>query len=360
MEKWSSASIHDWWNDNPWPCGFNYLPSTAVNFLEFWHPNSFDRETIKRELKWAADVGFNSIRVNLSFSVWQHDPDGILERFDEFLATAKHLGLRVVPTLFDDCGFSGLEPNFHQDLSPIPAVHNSRAMASPGRAALLEESNWRQFEQYVRQFISTYAKDNRVLIWDLYNEPGNHMVFTNGSFGTYEPDFTVFSQRLLERCFDWARDEKPAQPLTAGAWRTGDIGEDGSPYSNDIDRFALENSDLISFHAYCDLKTLENIVDSLERFDRPMLCTEWMARHINSLIETHLPILRQRKIGSYHWGLVEGKTQTYLPWPRELVEAHGGTLTRDMWFHDLLRASGEPYNEAEIDCFRQELLKAKA
>ena len=68
MEKWSSASIHDWWNDNPWPCGFNYLPSTAVNFLEFWHPNSFDRETIERELKWAADVSFNSLRVNLSLS----------------------------------------------------------------------------------------------------------------------------------------------------------------------------------------------------------------------------------------------------------------------------------------------------
>lgn len=349
MDRWTDARANAWWAARPWICGVNFLPSTAVNFLEMWRAETFDRKTIERELGWAAEIGFNAVRINSHYLVWKHDRDGLIERLDWVMGVAAGLGIDTVPCLFDDCGFGGAEPQFGPQPDPVPGVHNSRAVASPGREALLRDDEWSGFEAYLRDVVRAFRADRRVLFWDLYNEPGNRMVFTAAGSRTHEPDFSKASQRLMRSCFDWARAEDPAQPLTVGAWSTPLPGSDADPYQTPIDREALTASDIITFHAYWDTAHVRLFVDHLARLGRPMLCTEWMARPVGSLISDQLKLFRSRDVGCFQWGLVNGRTQTHLPWPGDLVRAHGGRADRSVWFHDLLDASGNAYDPEEVE-----------
>ena len=347
-QRWTEARAWAWWKACGWVCGCNFIPSSAVNFIDMWHPDSFDRVTIERELGWAARIGMNAIRTNLPYLVWLHDRDGLLERLDWLMTVADRLGLATVPCLFDDCGFGGFEPEYGTQPDPVPGVHNSRAVASPGRAALLEASNWPRFETYVRDVIATFATDRRVLFWDLYNEPGNRMVFGPERSEIHEPDFSAASQALMRDCFEWARDVGPNHPLTVAAWVTPPPGSPAAPYCNEMDRQALALSDIITFHAYWDTSHVELFAGHLARLNRPMLCTEWMARPVGSRIADQLCLFRKRRIGCFQWGLVRGRTQTHLPWPPDLVAAHGGDADHDVWFHDIFERDGRPYDRDEI------------
>ncbi|NRB16681.1 MAG: 1,4-beta-xylanase [Rhodobacteraceae bacterium] len=355
MERWSAERANNWWADQRWICGFNFLPSSAVNFLEMWHKDSFDRKTIRRELGWAADLGFNALRVNLHYLIWKHDRDGLMERLNWLMDVADGLGLKVVPCLFDDCGFEGSEPEYGPQSDPVPNVHNSRAVASPGRAALLDQDQWPQFEGYLRDVIRTFRADRRILFWDLYNEPGNRMVFEATGSRSYEPDFSEASLALMKACFEWCRTEAPVQPATVGAWATPLPGSQDAPYQTQIDQTALELSDIVTFHAYWDKDHVLGFIDHLAQFDRPILCTEWMARPVGSRIEDQLEVYQDSNVGCFQWGLVKGRTQTNLPWPSELVAAHGGTADRSVWFHDLLDETGRAYDKAETETLRRAL-----
>lgn len=355
MDRFSADWANAWWAAQGWICGFNFLPSSAVNFLEMWQADTFDRDTIARELGWAAALGFNALRVNLHYLVWKHDRDGMMDRLEWLIATADGLGLRMVPCLFDDCGFGGFEPAYGPQPDLVPGVHNSRAVASPGRAALLDPGTWPAFAAYLRDVVRAYRCDNRILFWDLYNEPGNRMVFTATGAQTYEPDFSQASHDLMRAAFDWCRNENPDQPITVDAWVTPPPGSDDPPCQNAIDRDALALSDIVTFHAYWDSAHVQRFIDHLAALGRPMLCTEWMARAVGSRIEDQLDLFQSRKVGCFQWGLVKGRTQTHLPWPADLVAAHGGAADRSVWFHDLLDEKGQPYDPAETARLRQAL-----
>ncbi len=355
VNQWSAEKANAWWAEQGWVCGFNFLPSTAVNFIEMWHADTFDRATIQRELGWAADVGFNALRVNLHFLIWKHDRSGLLERLDWLMQTASDLGIRTVPCLFDDCGFGGSEPDYGPQPDPVPGVHNSRAVASPGRAALLDRSLWPAFEDYVRDVVHTFRSDNRILFWDLYNEPGNRMVFEASGSQSYQPDFSAASFDLMEASFAWSREELPVQPVTVGAWSTPLPGSSNAPYQTDIDQSALAMSDIVTFHAYWDSAHVRKFITHLAALNRPMLCTEWMARPVGSRISDQLEVFQTGNVGCFQWGLVKGRTQTNLPWPADLVLAHGGVADRSVWFHDLLDETGAPYDGAETSLLRQVL-----
>ncbi|PWJ21402.1 1,4-beta-xylanase [Jannaschia seohaensis] len=351
MTRWSETDARDWGRSKPWTCGFNFLPSSAVNFLEMWHAATFDLPTIERELGWAGAIGFNAIRVNLHPLVWNHDRDGLMDRLDRLMAVADRHGISTVPTLFDDCGFGGAEPVWARQPDPVPGVHNSRAIAAPGRAAVRDPAARPALERYVRDIIATFRTDPRVLFWDLYNEPGNRMEFSAGGFTMYDAGLEPASLSLMEAAFDWARAEAPEQPLSVAAWVTPLPGEDAHPYQTEIDRTALALSDIVTFHAYWAAEQVERFIDYLEPLNRPMLCTEWMARAVGSRIADQLPLFHERDVGCFQWGLVRGRTQTHLPWPAALVSAHGGT-TGDEWFHDLLHPDGTPYDQAEVETIR--------
>lgn len=352
MDRWSENDAKDWWNARPWVCGFNFLPSTAVNFIEMWHGETFDLPTIERELGWASRIGFNAIRVNLPFLGWRRDRDGLVDRLDRLMGAASARGIDTVPVLFDDCGFGGEEPVWGPQPDPIPGVHNSRAVASPGRAAVLNPTLRSALEEYVRDVVGTFRTDPRVLFWDLYNEPGNRMDFDKTAYTQFDSKLEAAALSLMEKTFAAARDADPEAPVTVGAWTTPLPDDAAHPYQTAIDRSALLHSDIITFHAYWNRARVAQFIDYLEVLDRPILCTEWMARQIDSRISDQLALFRDRDVGCFQWGLVKGRTQTWLPWPDDLVRAHGGRVDRSVWFHDLLDESGRPYDPNEVDTIR--------
>ena len=132
--QWTAAKANEWYGRQPWLVGCNFLPSTAVNDVEMWQKDTFDPATIDRELGWAKQLGFNSIRVFLNFVVWQDDAAGLKQRFDQFLGIAQKHGLLVMPILFDDCNFADRQARSGKQPDPEPGVHNSQWVSSPGPA----------------------------------------------------------------------------------------------------------------------------------------------------------------------------------------------------------------------------------
>ncbi len=316
--RWTQEQAWRWYRQRPVPYGFNFLPSTAVNTTEMWQ--TFDEETIKRELGWAAEIGFNSCRVFLQYLVWQENSQQFKERFAQFLAIAAEKNLSVLPVLFDDCAFAGKEPYLGPQDAPSPGIHNSGWTPSPGPTIADNYANWVSLEMYIKDMLGSFAMDPGVLAWDLYNEPGNN-------------HRGVVSLPLLAQAFIWAREVDPAQPLTAGAWLR--FAEN--------DQLCLALSDIMTFHHYGKADILQSHIDRVKQSGYPVVCTEWMARTLDSLIATHLPIFAREEIGCYMWGLVRGKTQTYLPWG-----STAETIEPALWFHDVFYTDGTPYNKEEI------------
>ena len=365
--KWSAEKAQQWYSALPWLRGFNYLPRTAVNWTELWQGLSFDPATIDQELGWSTTIGYNTLRTNLPFIVWKHDRDGLIQRIDQFLNIAEKHGIYVMLCLMDDCGFSGDEPYLGQQKPPIPGIHNSQAAASPGREVVKDRRQWKEVEAYIRDIISTFRNDSRVLLWDLYNEPANSAVFGRFNWKLIDPRLTSHATELLEQAFVWARQESPTQPLTAGAYEVGTTvnvklplvgnisldylltGQKDPFYHRRFDRLALELSDIISFHAYVSADKMQSIIHYLDgKYQRPLFCTEWLARHVGSRLEEQLPIFKSHRVACYQWGLVNGRTQTHLPWTGIRVSGK----EKDLWFHDLLKPDGTAYDEKEVELIR--------
>lgn len=362
QERWSEQRANDWWAARPWMCGFNYLPASAVNFLEMWSRDTFDRDGIDRELGWAAEAGFNAVRTNLHYLVWQQDAEDLAERFDWFLATAARHGIVTMPVFFDDCGFGGFEPIYGKQPEPLPNRHNSRAVASPGRANVMDRSLWPDYKRYVQDLMARHRDDDRILLWDLYNEPGNGMIFTaDGGFAEYDRALAAHSRDLMLAAFAWSREINPSQPITVGAWRTELPESAARSYDNEIDQLALAHSDIITFHAYCSRQEAVDFIAEFKQFNRPIMSTEWLARIIGSRFLDQLDVYRDNKVGCFNWGLVAGRTQTNRPWPADLVARHGKVIDPEIWFHDVLRADGSAYDPAEtamISSYTRELPNA--
>jgi hypothetical protein len=326
---WTADQAWAWYNGQPWLVGCNFIPSTAINELEMWQADTWDTATISRELGWAADLGFNTVRVYLHNLVWETDKEGFLRRMDEFLGIAKGHNIRVLFVLFDDCWNDN--PKVGKQPEPRPGVHNSGWLQCPGPDRVTDSTTWGLLEDYVKGVLTAFADDQRVLMWDLYNEPGNS--------GMLEK-----SMPLLKKTFEWAWSVRPTQPLTCATWNH-------SPEYDNLNAFQLASSDVITFHNYSDTTSLSNELADLKKLGRPFLCSEYMARTNNSRFETHLPIFKANKVGAINWGLVSGKTNTIFPWGSK-----EGTAEPEVWFHDIFRKDGTPWSQAEVE-FVKDILK---
>ena len=339
MECWPRDEVSAWYANLPWLCGFNYLPRTAINWIELWQAETFDAATIEEELGWAADVGFNTLRTNLHSLVWQADPAGLRARIDRFLGIAARRGITTMLCPFDDCGFAGREPSLGPQGDPLPGVHNSAACASPGRAVVQAGSDRALLRDYVEDLVGHFRDDARIVAWDLYNEPGNDSLITASGGSRVTDSLLPHSMELVESTFAWARSKKPTQPLTVGVW---------NPLWREANARWIDLSDFVTFHNYLGLEALQAHVESLKRHGRPLVCTEWLARGLGSRVETHLPYFAGERIGCYHWGLVNGRTQTHFPWPGLESLYEGG-----LWHHDLFHSDGSVYDAREIEIFRR-------
>ena len=330
--RWSKEKARRWYDKQPWLVGFNFLPSTAVNNVEMWQEGTFDPVTIDRELGWAETTGFNSCRVFINYVVWEDDRDGLLKRFDQFLGIASKHGISVMPVLFDDCAFSpeggaavDINPRPGKQGEPVPGVCASRWVPGPGPSMVRNPAKYGLLKAYVKGMIGRFGNDKRVLLWDLYNEPGNS--------GLGDESFP-----LVEAVFRWAREVDPTQPLTVGT-----AGAQVVPPGGKIDTRRLELSDVHTFHVYGPRKALAAAIARYKRLGRPALCTEWMARTEGSKWETDLPLLKDENVGCYSWGLVNGRTQTHFHW-----NSKPGAPEPAIWFCDLFHTDGTPYDKNEI------------
>jgi hypothetical protein len=343
QQRWSEKEASEWYAKLPWLVGSNYTPATAINQLEMWQRDTFDPKRIDLELGWAESLGMNTMRVFLHDLLWQQDPGGFESRVARFLAIADKHGIRPIFVLFDSCWDP--HPKLGRQRPPKPGIHNSGWVQSPGADALKDPAQTVRLEIYVQGIVRAFSRDNRVLAWDLWNEPDNP---ARESYGALElPDKEKYVLALLPQVFEWARAAHPKQPLTSGVWQ-GDwsSNEKLSP----MERVQLENSDVISFHDYSSPEKFEQRVQSLQRYNRPILCTEYMARGNNSTFQGTLPIAKKYRVAAYNWGLVAGKTQTWLPWDswqKPYVDREPA-----VWFHEVFRTDGKPYRSEEIDFIR--------
>jgi hypothetical protein len=339
--RWPSARANAWLAERGWRVGCNFVPSSAASQLEMWQEATFDPEGIERELGWAAELGFTSVRVFLHDLLWEHDRAGFLARVERFLAAARERGIGTLLVLFD--GVWDPHPRWGPQPEPRPGVHNSRWVQSPGAAMLGDPSRHEELRGYVQGLLDRFRDDPRIDGWDLFNEPDN----PNPAYAQQEiADKGQQALALLRKAFAWAREVDPAQPLTAGVWR----GRWGDPDAlSEIDRCCLDHSDVVSFHHYGELEALQHRVEALRRYERPILCTEWLARALGSRFDPHLVWLKEAGVGAYCWGLVAGRTQTQYGWD-SWVKPYGADP--ETWHHEILHPDGTPYDARETELIR--------
>ena len=305
--------------------GVNYEPRTAVNDTDIWQAETFDLKIIDQELGWAQNAGYNNLRVFMQYLVWEHDPEGLKKRIDQFLSVADRHGMKVMPVLFDDCAFAGKEPYLGKQDDPIPGVHNSQWVPSPGLRRVTDRTEWPKLEKYVKDIVGTFGKDRRVSIWDLYNEPGNS--------GMGEK-----SLPLVEATFGWARSVHPSQPLTTAVW---------SDFNGRMSQRMMRLSDITSLHAYYAPEMLKSKIETCRTTRRPILCTEWLRRQAGNTSAAILPIFAAYNVGWYSTALVVGKIQAYMPW----CSVEGDPMPK-VWQHNVFWADGTPYDPAEIELIK--------
>jgi Cellulase (glycosyl hydrolase family 5) len=340
--RWSEDKANAWYTQQPWLVGANFIASNAINQLEMFQAATFDPALNDKELGMGESIGMNTMRVFLQDQLWAQDPDGFKHRLDTFLTIAAKHHIRPLLVLFDSCWET--DPHLGAQHPPIPGIHNSGWVQSPGKQRLLDPAYESQLKAYVQGVVGAFANDNRILGWDIWNEPDNR----GGDLVADESAKVKRVNELLPKAFEWARSMNPVQPLTSGVW-TGDwVHPDKESATTKIQ---LAESDVISFHNYDWPEGFEARIKELQPLHRPLICTEYMARGNGSTFDTVLPIAKQYHVVAINWGLVAGKTQTYLPWdswqrPYVLIQP-------TIWFHEVFRQDDTPYRQREVDLIRE-------
>ncbi len=340
-QRWTEDAANTWYAKQPWLVGANYIPSDAINQLEMFQAATFNPEINDRELGLAESIGMNTMRVFLQDQLWEQDPKGFTKRLDTLLGIAAKHHIKLLLVLFDSCWESN--PKLGPQHPPIPGVHNSGWVQSPGATGLSDPSYEPKLKSYVEGVVGTFANDDRIMGWDIWNEPDN----TNDKrFG--EPKNKVqLVAALLPKAFARARSVRPTQPLTSGVWAGNWTDPDKE---SAVTKIQLAESDIITFHNYDWPEGFEARVKSLQPLHRPIICTEYMARGNGSTFDTILPLAKQYNVGAINWGLVAGKTQTYLPW--DSWERPYVLSQPTIWFHEVFRQDGTPYRQHEVELIR--------
>jgi Cellulase (glycosyl hydrolase family 5) len=339
---WTKEQANQWYARQPYFFGANFTPSSAINQLEMWQAESFDLPTIRRDLGFAAGIGMNIMRVYLHDLPWEQDSAGFCQRIGQYLDVADSLRIKTMFVLFDDCWAQTFSLGKQPD--PRPYTHNSGWVQSPGVRVVNDPQQWGRIQKYTTQLLTTFKDDPRIAAWDLYNEPGNGTTGDNSAGSTKQGERSL---PLLKAVYDWARNVSGlTQPITSAIWTAG-------PEFTALNQFALDNSDIISFHNYGPAQPLAEMIQKLTQHGRPMICSEYMARGAGSTLEHCLPILKKYNVGAINWGLVAGKTQTIYPWGWNASKGEP-----DILFHDIFWPNGRFLYPREESAIKQILTPA--
>jgi len=340
--RWTAERANAWYAKQPWLVGANFIPSDAINELEMFQAATFNPALNDKELGMAESIGMNTMRVFLQDQLWKQDPEGFKKRLSDFLAICAKHHIRPLLVLFDSCWETN--PKLGPQHPPIPGIHNSGWVQSPGKERLQDRRVEPELKAYVEGVVGAFAIDDRVLGWDVWNEPQNN----GGDVPADVPAKIERVNELLPQVFAWAREVHPTQPLTSGVW----MGNWSDPaQESQTVKIQLAESDIITFHDYGWPEVFEAHIKELQPLGRPIICTEYMARGVGSTFDGSLPIAKKYNVGAINWGLVAGKTQTYLPWDswdRPYVKTQP-----KVWFHEVFRQDDTPYRQHEVDLIRE-------
>jgi hypothetical protein len=201
----------------------------------------WDGPQVQRELTLARDqLGINAVRVLLPYNfggsqrVGGSELDEQIDHLRQLAQIAGQLNLRLIVTLFD------FMPDF------------------PSAGSRAEALNL----DYLRAVLGSFADDERIMAWDLHNEPDHY-----GQWKAGDPDSVL---DWLGRMADEAHRIAPSQLVTVGMgqaeslWRPGPDG-----------RRAVDFSDLVSVHIY-DAGAAVRQIDAIRaRTGRPILVEEF-------------------------------------------------------------------------------------
>lgn len=330
--RWTEQKANEWYDRRGWQVGSNFVPSSASNQLEMFQAATWDPVTIDRELGWLQSLGFNSVRVFMHNLLWETDANGFFIRLDAFLElTTKHK-INVLAVIFDSC-WDGY-PKIGKQLEPIPGVHNSRWVQSPGFEIVHNRTAFNTLERYVTSLLTRYRNDKRISMWDLWNEPDNSGYAT-----------TLIAP-LLAQTFTWAEAVGLSQPVSSGVWGFGNLN------TNEVAHVQLSRSDVISFHSYDPVAKLTSQVQIIRSItgNRPLINTEYMARPMGSTFDPNLGFMKSQRISAHNWGSVTGRSQTKYPWA---CDSKTPCKTEPpVWFHDIFFTNGTAYRPAETAYLR--------
>jgi hypothetical protein len=256
---------------------------------------------------------------------WKQDPAGFKKRVDQYLSIADKHHIQTMFVFFDDCW--NKVPKAGKQPEPKPGVHNSGWEQDPGQPASNDTTLFPELEKYVKEILTSFRSDKRVLLWDLYNEPGN-----SGKRDSSLP--------LLKKVFQWAREVNPEQPISAGLW-AWDFEK--------LNAFQIQNSDVITYHDYEEPQWHQRVIELLKANGKPLICTEYMARTRNSRFSNILPLLKKQNVGAINWGFVSGKSNTIYAWDTPIAD---GSQPIE-WFHDIFFKDGTPYRQDEVNLIKK-------
>ena len=184
-----------------WVKGAVFVPTSAVNEAQQW--DEYDPVINDRELHYAAIYGINCVRVYLHFDIYLKKKQALLRDIEDFLTRADKYGIKTEFVFFDDC-WNQPDANIlsadYKYPAPIPGVHNSCWLVSPGENVRKQYSEYRErLKSYVQDIVNAHKSDKRIAFWETYNEP-------NKSAETI---------RLLKDAYDWIHETGTTIPLTA-------------------------------------------------------------------------------------------------------------------------------------------------
>lgn len=347
--QWTKEKANTWYTRQGWLRGCNFIGSDCANRVDQWQ--SYGREarmaTAERELKLCKDIGFNTIRMIVEFDIWAQEHDAFMETLEMYLTLANRYGQSVMLVLahealicrnvkytYKPLGEQFYALGYHQGRLPL----TQEEIGQMPLHALERPDTREAYLTMVREIVQRYANDERVLCWNVYNEPG-----------------IAIGERsipLLDMLFEAARSQDPIQPLAADVWRGM---EEGLPISKE-EQHALKLSDIVSFHSYKPYARMVPQLEQILAFGRPVLLTEWLNRINHSDVNELYPLFYMENIGCYCWGFVVGKTQTHEPWESlwdsYYKDSEHVNYDFTKWQHDLFRPNLRPYDPHEIELIK--------
>lgn len=326
-QRWTEDQANEWYAQLPWLIGCNYIPATAINQIEMWSKATYDPMQIDKELGWAEKLGFNTLRVFLSSVVWQHSPSELKDNMKDFLNICQRHGIKPFFVFLDDNWLP--ESSYGRQPAPKPGVHNSGWVKDPAISLRSDTAKlYPMLRRYMIDVISSFRNDDRILMWDIYNEPGAQHI-------------GVVSLDLLKHTYQWAREAKPTQPITSCICEMG-------AENVKLQAYQLTHNDVNTYHNYKDAKDQQEMIKYLRMLDRPLICTEYMARKFDSRFTNVLPVLKANHVGAINWGFVAGKTNTNFAWG----DPQPDKREPELWFHDIYRTDGTPFSQEEVDTIK--------